>query len=319
MSSAHDGARAAGRGVWPLRPRTFGPTAGAQQSSRRTAVSDFVEITRPATSLAAALLALLGARLTAEADPAGLLADPSRVAAFALGWFLMAQATFAVNDAFDAPIDAVAHPWRPIPSGRLSTTIVLRLGIGLACMSVVLLALVSPALGLLGLLYAAASWGYSAWLKSADGLAANATVAGLIAMVPLSAGLAGTPGPFLWWTPAPIFLGVFAREILNDIEDADGDRVLGRPTLPLRFGRRRAYRLAALSWGCFVAASYLPALVQPGAGTALYVGLASVLNVLVVAMAIALLRERDELLVRLQLVSKLALFAFVGIAFLTSR
>jgi geranylgeranylglycerol-phosphate geranylgeranyltransferase len=290
-----------------------------RQSPRRGGIPAMVEVTRPATSFAAALLALVGALLSTEADYASPLSDPARAAAFAFAWFCMAQATFAVNDAFDAPIDAVSHPWRPIPSGRVSTTDAVRLGIGLACLSVVLLAFISPSLGVLGLLYAAASWGYSARVKSSNGLAANAMVAGLIAVVPLSASLAGTPGDALWWTPIPIFLGVFAREILNDIEDADGDRVNGRPTLPLMLGNRWAYRLSALSWGCFVLASYLPALVQSRLSTALYVGLASVLNVLVLTMAVMLLRERDEMLVRLQLVSKLTLFAFVGIVLLASR
>jgi len=73
------------------------------------------------------LLALLGPRLSG----AGGAWPPAAVVGLAAGWTLLAQAVFAVNDNFDAPIDATAQPSRPIPSGRLQPRDALHVGLAL--------------------------------------------------------------------------------------------------------------------------------------------------------------------------------------------
>jgi geranylgeranylglycerol-phosphate geranylgeranyltransferase len=271
-----------------------------------------LEITRPTTSLGAGLLALLSVRITVLNDSSGAgLWDVPRTLGFAIGWFMLAQAVFAVNDAFDAPIDAISHPTRAIPAGRVRRRDAMVFGVTLGVFGSVVLASIALPLGIVALLYGVISWYYSARLKAWQGLVANATVAGLIALVPLSIAAAGSPLEPVGWLPAPIFLGVLAREILNDIEDADGDRASGRPTLPITLGNQWAYRLSAAIWIGFVPTVYLPMMVEPYLRTAAYVICASLLNAIVFAIVTALLRERADLLARLQLVTKLVLFAYV--------
>jgi geranylgeranylglycerol-phosphate geranylgeranyltransferase len=271
-----------------------------------------LEITRPTTSLGAGLLALTSVRITVLNDASGAgLWDTPRTLGFAIGWFMLAQAVFAVNDAFDAPIDAISHPSRAIPSGRVRRADAMMFGVAIGVFGSVVLALIAPPLGIVGLLYGVTSWLYSARLKTWNGLVANATVAGLIGLVPASVAVAGSPVEPVLWFPIPIFLGVLAREVLNDIEDVDGDRASGRPTLPITLGHQLAYRLCAATWVGFVPTVYLTAIAEPNLRTPAFVIFASLLNVVVLAIAATLLRERADLLPRLQLVTKLVLFAYV--------
>src|ERR1041384_7515199 len=99
------------------------------------------EIGRPGTSAVAPLLALLGARL------GGLDLTAERLVALFAGWFLLTFAVFVVNDCFDAAIDAVVDPGRPIPSGRISPALARRLAATAGLVGVGLLGLVGPALG----------------------------------------------------------------------------------------------------------------------------------------------------------------------------
>jgi 4-hydroxybenzoate polyprenyltransferase len=160
----------------------------------RGRVLALLEISRPATSLTAPLLAALGVRLAvADGSVDGAAWGLPRLVGLAVGWFLLAQAVFAINDYFDAPIDAVCHPARPIPSGRIAGEDALRLGSVLGLAGIAVLTLVAAPLGMVAVLYAAASWAYSAWLKNRHGLAANAVVAGLVALVPARSGPSGRP------------------------------------------------------------------------------------------------------------------------------
>lgn len=182
------------------------------------------------------------------------------------------------------------------------------------CLGVGLLAVVSAALGIVALLYGLASFLYSAWIKGRNGLLANTVVSWLIGAVPITIGVTGIAIDRFAWISVPVFFGVFGREILNDIEDLNGDRVLNRPTVPLLFGSAFAFRLAAASWACFLLVSYLPLVVSPQSRTAGFVLTSLVLSAPVVAIILVLLRERHNLLTRLQLLTKGVLCAYVVVA-----
>jgi 4-hydroxybenzoate polyprenyltransferase len=262
-----------------------------------------VLMTRPTTSAAMALLALLCLRLGGDRW------EPARLVVLCLGWIVLAGAAFVVNDCFDARIDAVVHPRRPIPAGRIDPALALRLGIGLGLAGIAGLALASWPLGLVAALYAAASWGYSSHLKVRHGVAANVAVAGLVALVPLTMVAAGAGVPPLWIVPA-IFLAVLGREVLKDLRDADGDRLAGRLTLPLRVGSRAAGRVAALSWLAFALAAWWP-ITSPAPRAPGYLVATALLSTGALGIALALLRPRPGALAALQLASKLLLIGQV--------
>ena len=156
----------------------------------------------------------------------------------------------AWNDAADEEIDRVAHPERPIPSGRITARAARTLALGAAIVGVALAAAVTPGLGALSVAVAALMILYSPWLKR-SGLAGNLTVA-LVASLPFLYGAwaAGEPrdGLALVAWAFPLHL---ARELAKDIDDIAGDAG-HRATVPITWGMPAARILAVGAILCFL-------------------------------------------------------------------
>lgn len=173
----------------------------------------------------------------------------------------------AFNDAVDAPIDAVAHPERPIPRGALGRrSALLVAGLG-ALFGVVLSGIVDARLGLVSIVVVLAMVAYTMWIKR-KGIAGN-MVAALLASLPFLYGAwaVGWPSRALPLLAFAIPLH-FAREVAKDIDDVAGDRGV-RETLPVRAGvpaARNVVALAALVFAGMVALSprLWPGLALPG-------------------------------------------------------
>lgn len=96
---------------------------------------------------------------------AGGLLAPMALVVVLLAASLMYVGGMFLNDAFDAEIDAKERPERPIPSGRVTRSAVMAMGLGQLALGVLLLALVAPAAALAGILLAGAIVLYDAWHK----------------------------------------------------------------------------------------------------------------------------------------------------------
>lgn len=142
------------------------------------------------------------------------------------------------NDVADVGIDRLAHPGRPLPSGRLGMGTARRFAALAAFAGVVLASGVDAELGALTVVVVALMFAYSSWLKR-EGLVGNVTVA-LLASLPFLYGAwaAGKPSKALVLVAiaAPLH---FAREIAKDIEDAPADAATRR-TLPVTGGHEMA-------------------------------------------------------------------------------
>ncbi|MEM1118062.1 MAG: geranylgeranylglycerol-phosphate geranylgeranyltransferase [Bacteroidota bacterium] len=174
------------------------------------------------------------------------------------------SAANALNDVYDAEIDRINRPDRPVASGRVTagvakTTWAVLSGLGVACGLLVSLPLAGIAATSVGLL-----WFYNAYLKGTAG-PGNAIVALVIAAAPLYGALAlGAVPPAVWAAVGLTFLLTLAREIAKDVEDVEGDAAEGARTLPVVWGERRASALAAgLVW---VTLALLPVPVLWGLG-----------------------------------------------------
>lgn len=151
------------------------------------------------------------------------------------------------NDLWDAAGDRVNRPGaaRPIAAGRLSREtghLLAWLGILLGLAAA---ALVSGRQVLVGGAALFVMLAYSPWIKrSGPPATANVAVA-LVAGVPLFYGALAvgraSAGVVPWILAGWLHL---AREITKDVEDEAGDRVLGRQTLPIRWGRAATLRVA---------------------------------------------------------------------------
>jgi len=214
----------------------------------------------------------------------GAMRTPTVLALAALAAVGYGAAGNALNDIWDAAGDRVNRPGgeRPLAAGRLTRGTAdlcvaagTLLGLGAA-------ALVSGTAVLVGGVALAVMAVYSPLLKR-RGFLGNVAVA-LIAGLPLMYGAlaVGRAGAGLvpWTLAAWIHL---VREIVKDLDDEAGDRALGRRTLPIVLGARRAALVAATLAAAFVPVSLaLPAQAHYG-GAYFLVALFAQLAVLAVA------------------------------------
>ena len=159
---------------------------------------------------------------------------------------LITAAGNVINDYFDADIDRINCPSRPIPSGMVShmaargfAVMLFLAGIAVALFTPPLCLAIAVANSVILVLYAAR-------LKSLP-VVGNAAVAYLAASIFLFGGAFAGPDALMLMIPLAVitFLATMVREILKDAEDVEGDAAGGADTLPIRIGIRTTARIAA--------------------------------------------------------------------------
>lgn len=208
----------------------------------------WLRLLRPANSLAAAGLVLVGGHLAM-----GWPWSPKVWQAAAAMW---AVTTFGyvTNDLHDIPVDRVNKPDRPLPSGRVRQGSARLAAMALAVIAIAVASrfdalAVGAAVAVLGALLL-----YN-WVLKGAVLVGNALVAALSGLA-LGVGSYAAGQRSLPWPPALLVcLFILAREILKTIEDVEGDRRAGLRTLATAWGPPRAARVYAWVIGGFVVAS----------------------------------------------------------------
>lgn len=198
----------------------------------------FFTITRPANAVVSGLTAII-AYLIATGT-----VIPSTVILLVIVTLITAAGD-VINDYFDADIDRINRPERPIPSGAVTPlaarcfAVTLFLAGILAALFTPLLCLFFVVVNSLVLIL------YAAKLKSLP-VVGNAAVAYLAASISLFGGaFAGWHALVLIIPLAAItFLATMVREILKDAEDVEGDAAGGADPLPIRIGIRSTTRVA---------------------------------------------------------------------------
>ena len=217
-------------------------------------VAGFVRIIRPANAIVAGIAAII----------AYLIATGVLIPESGLLFFIVLFVTGAgntINDYFDAEIDAVNRPDRPIPSGAVqksaargfATTLFLA-GVLISLFTNILCITIAVFNSLLLVAYAAR-------LKRLP-LIGNLAVSYLSASMFLFGGaLNGWSGLVRVLPIAAItFFAMLSRELIKAAEDVEGDRQGGAGTLPVRIGVLSTVRLASISAVFAVIASIAPAI-----------------------------------------------------------
>ncbi|MCZ7405218.1 MAG: geranylgeranylglycerol-phosphate geranylgeranyltransferase [Candidatus Methanoperedens sp.] len=177
--------------------------------------------------------------------------------------FLVTGAGNAINDYFDAGIDAINRPDRPIPSGKITKESAYKFSIALFAAGVI----ISYFIGTIPFLIAAFNslllYFYAFSLKRKV-FVGNLSVAYLTGSTFLFGGAAfGEKG--IGITLVLFFLSMLAtlaREIVKAIEDIDGDRKEGASTLPIRIGEKPSAYVACAFGLLAVILSPLPYLMD---------------------------------------------------------
>ena len=190
----------------------------------------------------AGLAAVIGSGIAYNAAPGDILLLPLVF----ITVFLLTGAGNAINDYFDAGIDAVNRPDRPIPSGRLKKESAYKFSIILFACGIVAAYFIGTAPFLIALFNSLLLYVYAFSLKRKV-FVGNLSVSYLTGSTFLFGGAAyGLKG--IEATSVLFFLSMLAtlaREIVKAIEDMEGDRKDGAVTLPIRIGERPSAYIAS--------------------------------------------------------------------------
>ena len=212
-----------------------------------------VGLARPFTMLAPVVGVACGA--TAAAARLGLAWDPARVALAAGSAMFANAASNAWNQAFDADIDRMNKPARPIPSGRATVRGALTLGHACAAVGLLLACAHARLAGHPWFLACVATGVLATWIYSAPPLRTKRSLIGALATIAVPRGFLV---PVAGWsvlaaptTIEPWALGlvpglfVLGAASTKDFADVEGDRAHGCRTLPVALGAARAARVVA--------------------------------------------------------------------------
>ena len=229
-----------------------------------------LELTRPTNLVLGAATVPLGATMvlgddwTSEVLTATVLFASSVVAFMAAG--------NAMNDLRDIEVDKVAHPHRPLPSGRVSRPAAAKFTAGLWVVSMVTMVLGTAVLAVFmpeaPMLAPVIIWVLAALLMLAydhgpalkdRGLIGNVAISVLVGAVVLF----GASGGGAWSHPVALAAATvaalvnLAREIVKDVHDLEGDEG-HRSTLPMAVGAERARMIAYVFAMLGLVVLYLP-------------------------------------------------------------
>lgn len=204
-------------------------TAGdgsVRESGGRTSLETYAELVRVPNLFTAPPDVLLGTALVAAA---GATIDFVAVAGLAAVSVLLYAGGTTLNDAFDAPVDAVERPERPIPSGRVSRRTAFAFGFGLLAVAVVLaFAVAGLAGGTVAGLLAAAVVAYDGLLKGTNaGFLAMGTTRGLnvvLGTTVAGSALLDAPGVVL---AVPFIVAVYIAAVTSMAARETGDATRG--------------------------------------------------------------------------------------------
>lgn len=181
------------------------------------------------------------------------VAWPVVFAALVAGWGNL------INDYFDAEIDVVNKPRRPIPSGRLSRPYALGLyAAGTAAISGAMVLSLPGAILAMMLSWEALLFVYAAWGKRVA-ILGNVLIAAVCASAFTAGAMITGDYEAVVFPAAFAFVFVMGRELVKGAEDVAGDERAGARTLAVRWGGERSARWGALLLFACVAAAPAPA------------------------------------------------------------
>jgi geranylgeranylglycerol-phosphate geranylgeranyltransferase len=215
-------------------------------------LAGFFTLTRPTNSVVAGLAAIVAYLI----DTGTII--PETLFLFAIVALITAAGN-TINDFFDAEIDAINRPDRPIPSGAVRRRAARGFAVTLFLAGILLSFFTSSLCIGITILNSLILIAYAAKLKGTP-LFGNIAVAYLSASIFLFGGaLNGWEGLIRIIPIAAItFFAMLSRELLKDAEDVEGDRAGGADTVPLRIGIKKTSVLALITTVLAVAASFIP-------------------------------------------------------------
>jgi geranylgeranylglycerol-phosphate geranylgeranyltransferase len=226
--------------------------AGVSHAER---VQGLIEITRPGNAIAAGVLTFIGAFV---AEGTAIFSNSGAIGAAIITTILATGAGMAINDYFDRDIDRINNPERPIPRGAVAprTAFIFSLVLfAIAGALALLLPLSATAIAVVNLVALVMYTEYFKRLPGFGNLLVSYLGGSTFLFGAATVGQVNTPVIVLFLLAA---LSTFARELIKDIEDIEGDREEGMKTLPITIGHRPSLLIALAVLLIAVLASPVP-------------------------------------------------------------
>ncbi len=145
---------------------------------------------------------------------------------------------YVVNDYFDLPIDRINRPKRMLPSGKISpkaayiyAIVLFVIGLQFSFLTGIIPAVIMALFNLLLLFF------YARQLKTTF-LIGNLTVAYASASTFIYGGIVAHNLENIWLIAAYAFVYTLTRELLKDLQDIEGDKVIKASTFAIKAGHR---------------------------------------------------------------------------------
>jgi geranylgeranylglycerol-phosphate geranylgeranyltransferase len=214
--------------------------------------SGFLIITRPVNACVAGLAAIVAYLI----DTGTVI--PETLLLFAIVALITAAGN-VINDFYDAKIDGVNRPDRPIPSGMITREAAWGFA-GMLFVAGILVSLCTSSL------CTALAIGNSLLLITYAAKLKSTPFVGNVAVAYLSASIFLFGGAFNGWTglvhmiPIAVitFFAMVSRELLKDAEDIEGDMAGGADTVPIRIGIKKTAEFALIISIFAVVTSFIP-------------------------------------------------------------
>jgi geranylgeranylglycerol-phosphate geranylgeranyltransferase len=213
-----------------------------------------------------------------------------------------------INDYFDADIDKVNKPRRPIPSGRLSPAYVRSLyWLGSAAISAAVFFLIDMELALIIIIWEILLFLY-AWRLKRLPLLGHLLVASVASSAFLFGAVAIDNMEAVAFPVVFAFMFVMGRELVKGAEDVEGDRFVGARTLSVRLGADRTCDVAVCFMLACVVMAPMPVLLgHYGSLYAIVMGL-TVVPGLLLASVLVLRHPKRAVLHRVSWLLKIEMF-----------
>jgi 4-hydroxybenzoate polyprenyltransferase len=194
-------------------------------------ISSCLKIARPLNTAMAGCAVLLGMWLTGFASPAVCRNGTAALNAVLLILAAVAATAYGnvINDILDVETDCVSHPDRPLVTGALNTGAAAVFAAALAALSLACATAASAFHATAALIPLALLTLYSIYFKRTR-LVGNIIVAALVAYALLFGSLPHPDTKILFAPALLAFLLNFCRELVKDVQDAEGDRAAGFAT-----------------------------------------------------------------------------------------
>ncbi|MGQ9798261.1 MAG: geranylgeranylglycerol-phosphate geranylgeranyltransferase [Ignavibacterium sp.] len=212
----------------------------------------YIKLTRPLNSLITALVVLVGGVISSFQNSIEINLILASVAAS-----IVAASGNVINDMFDIEIDKIAHPERPLASGKLKTIEAKYFYIVLIIISISISLILTNHLLIITVFAISLLFLYSFILKKIP-LVGNIVIALLTALAFLFGGVAvdnfsGAIIPAIF-----AFLINLIRELVKDAEDYEGDKTYSVNTFPIKFGMKRTKKLVLAVSIVLIAFTFYP-------------------------------------------------------------